>query len=75
MTNFKVGDLVRIKDSEIDDYTRPIQSKIRDRTGEVTGFSYPNQYPLVTFHASGRRKEFRFGIVHPSRLEIARNEE
>lgn len=69
MSEFKVGDAVRIKEEEILGYASAIQSKIRNRVGEVIGHSYPNGYAIINFPACGRKKEFKFGIAHDKRLE------
>lgn len=75
MSDFKKGDFVKIKDSEVDGYISSVKSKIRNRVGEITGFSYPNGHPIVIFRAFGRRKEFRLGIVHTTFLELVRREQ
>lgn len=71
-----VGDLVMIADDEIDSYKSAVQPKIKDRVGFISGFTYPNAYPLVKFKAIGRKKEFSLGQVSSRWLQfIARAEE
>lgn len=65
------GTRVRIKASEIDSYRPEVARKIRDRVGEVYGFTFPYGQPMVRFPAAGRRKEFRLGGVDVRLLEIA----
>lgn len=70
-----LGDLVKIPDDEIDSYKSAVKSKIKDRVGYISGFTYPSSYPLVKFVAIGRKKEFSLGQVRSEWIQfISRSE-
>lgn len=65
----EIGQKVRLKD--IDSFMSEVRNKCKNgRVGIITGFTRPIRYPLVTFPAEGRKKEFRLGQVQERWLEI-----
>lgn len=66
LADFPKGAVVRVKASEVDGYITSIANKLRDRIGEITGHQCPTPNPIVTFHAVGRRKEYRHVFAVPS---------
>ena len=66
----QVGDVVAVLDSEIGNYVKPVQSKIKGRSGVVSTLSYPLSYPVVMFPAQGRKKAYPMGIVEANLLRL-----
>jgi len=65
----QIGQKVRLKD--IESFLSEVRSKAGNgRVGVITGFTEPSRYPLVTFPAQGRKKEFRLGQCRENWLEV-----
>lgn len=72
---FPKGSFIRLNPSDIESYIEAVASKLRDRVGEVTGYTYPYSDPIVTFYAIGRRKQHIQSFSHCSgKLEIVVDE-
>lgn len=74
MSDFKVGDIVRVRDEALSFYLCEFQRRVKGgRKGVITGFSrsrYGEGMPFVTFPAEGRKKEYKAGQMHKSDLEL-----
>ena len=57
----RVGDRVRVADQHLSVFNKQTQARVQGRDGIVTGFTYPNAHPLITFAAAGRKSEYVMG--------------
>lgn len=74
---FPEGTVVEVKASEVNSYIATTSSKIKNRVGRVTGYTYPHADEVcVTFCAVGRRKEHKMRFSNAmSYLDIVSDEE
>jgi hypothetical protein len=66
----RLGSFVTVKPETVETIYYEYRQKLPSgRVGEITGFSLPNNHPIVTFPSEGRRKEFR-QTFRESELEV-----
>ena len=65
----EAGQKVRLVD--VEGFIAEVRNKCAGgRVGEIVGFLYPGQTPIVLFPAVGRKKEFHMGRCHEKWLEM-----
>ena len=74
VADFPKGAVVRVRDPG--GFIPSVESKVRDRLGEVAGHQIPTPNPIITFYAIGRKKEHQQVFRSPNAdLEIVADEQ
>ncbi len=64
------GDQVRVTAAALDSFKSDVRKRMEGRIAVVRHFTYPSEDPMLTFPASGRKKEFRYAHIYARELEL-----
>lgn len=66
----EIGDQVRVTAAALDSFKTDLRKRMEGRIAVVRHFTYPSEDPMLTFPASGRKKEFKVMHVYAREVEL-----